>query len=427
MKKFEARWLEEEECSERVEEAWERAVSGGGVSLMEIQSCVLEELWQWDREILGALEKRIKNAKRELERCRRAVFSQEQINREHLLRYKLERLLDQQHMYWKQRAHSSWLTKGDRNTKFFHAQASERKKRNTINKLKDDGGGEVMGKHLKSFISNQYQQLFMSTAGTHTEEVLDCIQGKVTQSMNNNLTAPFSGMEVVEALKDMGDLKSPGIDGMPVLFYKKFWSLVGERVKGEVLAVLNGSTMPEGWNDIVIVLIPKTTSPKTLKELRPISLCNVLYKLISKVLANRLKLVLPDIITPTQSAFVPGRLITDNVLLAYELTHYLKQRTWGKNGVAAIKLDMSKAYDRVEWAFLEKMMLRLGFSSQWVHMVMNCVTTVRYRIKVNGEYSNHINPQRGLRQGDPLSPYLFIICAEDLSGMLQKSRGVRKA
>ena len=109
MKKFEARWLEEEECEDRVEGAWEKAISEGEVSLMEIQSRVLGELWQWDREVLGALERRIKNAKRELDRWRRAAISQYQINREHLLRYKLGRLLDQQNIYWKQRAHSTWL------------------------------------------------------------------------------------------------------------------------------------------------------------------------------------------------------------------------------------------------------------------------------------------------------------------------------
>jgi hypothetical protein len=123
---------------------------------------------------------------------------------------------------------------------------------------------------------------------------------------------------------------------------------VGERIKEEVLAVLNGAAMPYGWNDTVIVLIPKIKAPKKLSDLRPISLCNVLYKAISKVLANSLKHVLPEFISPSQSGFVPDRMITDNVLLAYELIHYLNLKKKGREGIAAIKLDMSKEYDKIE-------------------------------------------------------------------------------
>jgi hypothetical protein len=192
-------------------------------------------------------------------------------------------------------------------------------------------------------------------------------------------------------------------------------------VKQEVLAVLIGGPMHDGWNDTIIVLIPKSNQPHMLKDLRPISLCNVLYKIISKVLANRLKKILPDIISPSQSAFVPRRLITDNVLLAYEFTHYLKSRRKGGRGLAAIKLDMSKAYDRVEWGFLEKMMVKMGFHDRWIQLIMKCVSSVAYKIKVNESYTQRIIPQRGLRQGDPLSPYLFILCAEGLPALLHKA------
>jgi len=165
--------------------------------------------------------------------------------------------------------------------------------------------------------------LFLSGTGDHFDEVLDCVDRRVTQEMNKVLLEPFTGDEIWNALDSIGDLKAPGADGMPSIFYKKFWSVIGDQVIKEVLAVLNGGPFPEGWNDTIIVLIPKTNTPQMLKDLRPISLCNVLYKLISKVLANRLKKVMPSIISSSQSAFVPGRLIIDNVLLAYEIVHHL--------------------------------------------------------------------------------------------------------
>ena len=149
---------------------------------------------------------------------------------------------------------------------------------------------------MKNFITNQYQSLFMSHADSSFDEVLNCVHPGVSPEMNEALLAPFSGEEIWNALVSIGDLKAPGADGMPSIFYKKFWSLIGERVK-KVLDVLNGGSIPYGWNDIIIVLIPKTSSTKMLKDLRSISLCNVLYKLISKVLANRLKNFLPEIIS----------------------------------------------------------------------------------------------------------------------------------
>ena len=153
-----------------------------------------------------------------------------------------------------------------------------------------------------------------------------------------------------------------------------------------------------------IVLIPKIKEPKKVFDYRSISLCNVVYKLASKTIANRLKKVLPSIISENQSAFVHGRLITDNVLVAFETMHHISKKKGGKVGEMAIKFDMSKAYDRVEWTCLEKIMEKLGFVDKWRKLIMQCVTTVTYAIKINGSPRGHIIPSRGIRQGDPLSP-----------------------
>ena len=208
---------------------------------------------------------------------------------------------------------------------------------------------------------------------------------------------------------------------MNVLFYQKFWHLVGNDVSSAVLDFLNsGIKIPE-INYTHIVLIPKVKSPEKMTDFRLISLCNVIYKIISKVIANRLKTILPQLISPTQSAFVPGRLITDNVLLAYETLHAMHGRKKGKKGALTLKLDVSKAYDRVEWNFLRGMMVKLGFPEEWIDRVMSCVTTPSFSVRINGKAYGNIIPSRGLRQGDPLSPYLFLLCAEGFTSLLSKA------
>ncbi|XP_019195011.1 PREDICTED: uncharacterized protein LOC109188829 [Ipomoea nil] len=186
--------------------------------------------------------------------------------------------------------------------------------------------------------------------------------------------------------------KAPGPDGMNPGFYQEYWDIVGGDVSKFIVNCLNSCSLPEGLNDTNVVLIPKKDVPETVADMRPIALSNVLYRIMAKVIANRMKPLMGNLISEAQSAFIPGRLITDNILIVAEVGHYLNRKQCGRKGWAALKLDMAKAYDRMEWQFLRRML-------EW-----------------------RCNANQGVAAGDPLSPYLFLICAEGLSVLLQRAQ-----
>ena len=158
----------------------------------------------------------------------------------------------------------------------------------------------------------------------------------------------------------MAPLKAPGPDGMPPLFYQNYWNLVGTDVSQPVLSFHNSASLPQHLNHTFITPVPKVNNPELVSDFRPISLCNVLYKIFSKVLANRLKKILPQIIRKHQSAFTKNWNISNNILVAFETLHSMQNHKSVKEGFMANKLDMSKAYDRIEWSFLEAIMRKMG-------------------------------------------------------------------
>jgi hypothetical protein len=225
--------------------------------------------------------------------------------------------------------------------------------------------------------------------------------------------------------------KAPGVDGFTAGFDQRHWDLLGPDLCAAILGFLNGGEMPASINDTAITLIPNVRQPQSIKQYRPISLCTVLYKIATKTVANRMRPVLEYTISQEQRAFVPGRLISDNALVAFECIHSMKRKKRGKKGQCAVKLDMMKAYDMVEWPFVQAMMTKLGFPPRLVRVIMKCISSVKFSVKVNGVLLDSFSPSRGIRQGDPVSPYLFLLCSEGLTALLHHyntgfiDRGVR--
>ena len=188
-----------------------------------------------------------------------------------------------------------------------------------------------------------------------------------------------------------------------------------------VHAFFHSGSLLKSLNHTYITLIPKVPSPNEVSHFQPISLCNVIYKVISKLMVNKLIPLMDNLITPFQTAFIRGRSITNNFLIAHEIFDSLGKKKGRKNCFGALKIDMSKAYNRVDWKFLKAVLVAMNFSPRWIGWVMECVSTVQYTLLVNGSMTQTFNPSKGLRQGDPMSPYLFLMCANVLSLSLLKA------
>ncbi|KAL0416467.1 UNVERIFIED_CONTAM: hypothetical protein Slati_3478600 [Sesamum latifolium] len=244
---------------------------------------------------------------------------------------------------------------------FFHSCASTWQRQNMIRRLRDEEGvWREREEDIQGILLCYFQEIFTSNGPPESviNEVLSLVQPRVTPEMNQVLATPFTTMEVKTTIFGMFPFKSPGHDGMPPVFFHKFWSIVASDETRDVLRILNDHVMLNKMNYTHIVLIPKCEAPET-------------------------------------SAFIQGRLITDNVLLAFELNHYLQSSRRSIRGRIALKLDMSKAYDRVEWAFLRGTLLRLGFNHRFVALVMLLVTPVSYFLILNEVFSCLIQDAEG--------------------------------
>ena len=241
------------------------------------------------------------------------------------LKGEVAELLRVEEKMWQQRSHVHWMVSGDKNTSYFHNRVSQCFRRNNISELRDPQGRLTSGNdEVSGMIVEYYNKLFTSSNPHDIEEVVQFTKRVVTEDMNSCLIRNFSKDEVEIALKQMAPLKAPFPDEMPQIFFQHYWEGIGDDVVQAVVSCLNSTLIETSLNHTFITLIPKVKSPEFITEFCPIALCNILYKLVSKVLANRLKKVLPHIISESQSAFQSDKAISDNILVAFETLHHMK-------------------------------------------------------------------------------------------------------
>jgi hypothetical protein len=421
--RFNNYWLEHKDYKKVVEETWRNQSINGwmGHVLKEKLKSLKYRLKEWSKEEFGGMETQILSlieeihaldgksenvglSDREVE-CRKGKFC----DLWNLLKYKEASLF--------QRSRSKWLREGDANSKYFHECVKARAKRNAMLALKVGDVWLDSPPLVRAAVED-----FFSNHCASPEVVRPKLDGVIfpmlSEEENVGLMAPFSLEEIEKVVKECDGNKSPGPDGFNFNFIKDSWDLL----KGDLRILFDqfhgNERLPKSFLSYFVTLIPKVESPFGLSDFRPISLLGCLYKIVAKVLANRLAKVMNSIIAPNQSAFLKGRNLVDGVLVVNEVIDLAKKS--GKECMV-FKVDFEKAYDSVDWSFLEYMLHRFGFGAKWIRWIRACVFAGNLSILVNGSPIKEFNIQRGLKQGDPLAPFLFLLVAEGFGGVMKKA------
>jgi hypothetical protein len=341
----------------------------------------------------------------------------------HCLEEARNKFLREDEERWRLKSRMLWLAGGDKNTRFFHRVASSRRSKKHLWDIEDEN--DILHQSqadIKTTAFNHYKAFFQATSAPSLAaqiETTSLFPKMVTTEEALALESPCTKEELLEVIKGFKKEKSPGPDGWSVELYLHFFDLMWQdlldvvedaRIRGRVSSQLNNT---------FIVLIPKSNLPRQFKDFHPISLCNLCYKIISKIIARRLRPFLSRALSEEQLGFLKGRQILDAVGVAQECIHNIKTK---KLKAILLKLDLKKAFDCINWNFLHLILIQSGFGIITTNWILGCISSATLAILINGEATKAFHCERGLRQGCPLSPLLFILILEGLSILLKNSQ-----
>ena len=411
-------WLAEPSFLKTFKANWEQL---SGFPLHKKLKHIKGPLKAWNRDNFGHIHTKITSYQLALSTLEKEAQSRILEDHEWLrmdaMKTQLGLWMIRQSRYWRQLSRSKIIREGDRNTKFFHLKASMRRQRNMIDKIQFQGEEICDIGEISRLITSYYKALYTKTRSTKFDITGLGLQ-RLSETESMELEKPVTKQEIAAALAECDPSKAPGYDGFNLKCIKHIWPVIGDDLCTYILSFFENGTLHASFNTTWVKLIPKKKGILEVSDFRPISLVGSIYKIIAKILSGRLKSVLPKLIGDSQTAFVSGRQILDGALIANEVVHWLKKRK--KQGVL-LKLDFQKAFDTIDWESLILVLEVMGFGSKWRNWIYKCISSASISVIINGSPSKPFKMGRGLRQGDPLSPFLFVIMSEVLNKMLQQA------